>query len=56
MKEPVPGPGTPLWSSGQNFWLQNQRSRFDYRRCQLFCALGLERGPLSLIEYNLEAT
>jgi hypothetical protein len=42
---------TPLWSSGQSYWLQIQRSGFDSRsyRIQIFWAVvGLERGPLSL--------
>jgi hypothetical protein len=37
-------------SSGQGFWLQNQRSGFDSRSYQIFWeAVGLERGPLSLV-------
>jgi hypothetical protein len=40
----------PLWSSGQNCWLQIQRLGFDSRRYQPFWeAIGLERGPLSLV-------
>jgi hypothetical protein len=40
----------PLWSSGQNFWLQIQRSGFCSRRYQIYWeVLGLERGPLSLV-------
>jgi hypothetical protein len=43
-------PGPPLWSSGQSFCLQIQRSDFDARRYQIFWELvGLERGPLSLV-------
>jgi hypothetical protein len=39
-----------LWSSGQSFWLQIQRSGFDSRRYQIFWeAVGLKRGPLSLV-------
>jgi hypothetical protein len=39
----------PLWSTGQSFWLQIQRSRFDSQRYQiLWEVVGLERGPLSL--------
>jgi hypothetical protein len=39
----------PLWSSGQNSWLQIQRSRSDSRDYQIFWeVVGLERGPLSL--------
>jgi hypothetical protein len=42
--------GPPLWSSGQSSWLQIQRSRFDFRRYQIFWeVVGLERGPLSLL-------
>jgi hypothetical protein len=38
----------PLWSSGQSFWLQIQRSGFDSRRYQIFWeVVGLEQGPLS---------
>jgi hypothetical protein len=40
----------PLWSSGQSFWLQIQRSGLDSRRYQIFWeVVGLERGPLSLV-------
>jgi hypothetical protein len=40
----------PLWYSGQNSWLQIQRSGFDSRRYQIFWeVVGLERGPLSLV-------
>jgi hypothetical protein len=39
----------PLCSSGQSFWLQIQRTKFDSRRYQIFReVVGLERGPLSL--------
>jgi hypothetical protein len=42
--------GPPLWSSGQNCWLQIQRSEFDSRRYQIFWeVVGLERGALSLV-------
>jgi hypothetical protein len=45
----------PLWSSGHSFWLQNQRSRFDFRRYQIFWeAMCLERSPLSLVSTNEE--
>ena len=37
----------PLWSSGQSFWLQIQRSRV--RSPALPDFLSLERGPLSLV-------
>jgi hypothetical protein len=41
---------TPLWSSGQNSWLQIPRSGFDSGRYQIYWkAVGLERGPLSLV-------
>jgi hypothetical protein len=39
----------PLWSSGQNFYLQIQRSGFDSRSYQIFWVMDLERGPLSLV-------
>jgi hypothetical protein len=40
----------PLWSSGQSFWLEIQRSRFDSRLYQIFWeVVGLERGPFSLV-------
>jgi hypothetical protein len=40
----------PLWSSGQSFWLQIQRSMFESRRYQMFQeVVGLERGPLRLV-------
>jgi hypothetical protein len=39
-----------LWSSGQSFRLQVQRSGFDSRLCQIFWeAVGPERSPLSLV-------
>jgi hypothetical protein len=39
-----------LWSSGQSFRLQIQRSGFDSQRYQiLWEVVGLERGPLSLV-------
>jgi hypothetical protein len=41
---------SPLWSSGQSFWLQIRRSRFRFpgttRKKKL---VGLKRGPLSLV-------
>jgi hypothetical protein len=41
---------SPLWSSGQNSWLQIQRSGFDFRQYQIFWeVVNLERGPLSLV-------
>jgi hypothetical protein len=40
----------PLWSSGQNSWLQIQRSGFHSRRYQIFWEIAsLERGLLSLV-------
>jgi hypothetical protein len=40
----------PLWSGGQSNCLQNQRSKFDSRRYQIFWeVVGLERVPLSLM-------
>jgi hypothetical protein len=45
----------PQWSSGQSFWLQIQRSRFDSQRYQIFWeVVGLERGTLSLVSTNEE--
>jgi hypothetical protein len=42
--------GPPLWSSGQNFWLQIQRPGCDSQRYQIFWGVvGLERGPLVLV-------
>jgi hypothetical protein len=47
--------GSPLWSSGQSFWLQIQRSGFDSLRYQIFWeAVDLERSPLSLVSTNEE--
>jgi hypothetical protein len=37
-----------------SFWLQIQRSRFDSRRFQIFEAVGLELGPLSLVSITEE--
>jgi hypothetical protein len=40
----------PLWSCGQSFRLQFQRSGFDSRHYQIFWeVVGLERGPLNLV-------
>jgi hypothetical protein len=40
----------PLWSSGQNSWLQIQTSGLDSQRYQIFWeVVGLECGPLSLV-------
>jgi hypothetical protein len=40
----------PLWSSGQSYWLQIQRSGFDSWRYQIFWeVVGLEWDPLSLV-------
>jgi hypothetical protein len=45
----------PVWSSGQSSWLQIQRSQSDSRRYQIFWeAVGLERGPLSLVSTSEE--
>jgi hypothetical protein len=45
----------PLWSSGQRFWLQIQRSGFDSLPYQTFVEIvGLERGPLSLLKAIME--
>jgi hypothetical protein len=40
--------GPPLCSSGQSYWLQIRRSRFDSRQYQIFWVVGLKRGPFSL--------
>jgi hypothetical protein len=43
----------PLWSSGQNSWLQIQRSGFDFRRYQIFReVVDLERGPLRGVQLS----
>jgi hypothetical protein len=39
----------PLWSCGQNSWLQIQTTGFDSQRYYIFWVVGLERGPLSLV-------
>jgi hypothetical protein len=45
----------PLWSSGQNSWLQIQRSGFDSQRYQILWEIvGLERGPLSFVSKSEE--
>jgi hypothetical protein len=42
----------PLWSSDQSSWVLTGTG-FDSRRYQMFCiAVGLERGPLSLVRIN----
>jgi hypothetical protein len=42
--------GPCLWSSGQNSWLQIQRSVFDSRHYKIFWEIvGLEQGLLSLV-------
>jgi hypothetical protein len=47
--------GMPLWSSGQGSWLQNQRFWVRFQALQIFCiAVGLERGPFSLMKINEE--
>jgi hypothetical protein len=46
--------GPPLWSSGQSSWLQIQRPGFDYGRLQIWKAVGLKRGPLSLVSTTEE--
>jgi hypothetical protein len=52
---PVVMPGAPLWSSGQSFRLQIQRSGFDSPRYQIFWeVVGLQRGPLSLLSTTEE--
>jgi hypothetical protein len=45
----------PLWSSGQSFWLQIQRSWFDSRCYHIFWeVVRLERGPLILVSTTEE--
>jgi hypothetical protein len=39
----------PLWSSGQNSWLQIRRSGFYSRHYHGKKIVGLERGPISLV-------
>jgi hypothetical protein len=47
--------GPPLWSIGQSYWLQIQKSGFDSRRYQIsWEAVFLERGPLSLLSTTEE--
>jgi hypothetical protein len=48
-RTPAEKPRPPLWSSGQNSWLQIQRSRVRF--CDVF---GLERAPLSFVRRNEE--
>jgi hypothetical protein len=38
-----------MWSGVQSSRLQIQRSGFDSLHYQIFCVVGLERGPLSLV-------
>jgi hypothetical protein len=44
----------PLWSSGKSSWLQIRRPEFDSRHYQKKKAVGLERGPLSLVSTTEE--
>jgi hypothetical protein len=44
----------PLWSSGQNSWLQIRRTRFDSRHYQKKKVMGLEWGSLSLVSTTEE--
>jgi hypothetical protein len=47
--------GPSLWSSGQSSWLLTQRPWVRFWRYRIFCvAVGLERGPLSLVRINEE--
>jgi hypothetical protein len=47
---PIQHTGQPLWSSGQNSWLQIRSSGFDSRRYQISWEVAdLEWGPLSLV-------
>jgi hypothetical protein len=44
-----------LWSIGQSSWLLTQKSWVRFRRYEIGCvAVGLERGPLSLVGINEE--
>jgi hypothetical protein len=43
-----------LWSSGQSSWLQIRRPGFDSGHYQEIQAVGLERGPLSLVSTTEE--
>jgi hypothetical protein len=44
----------PLWSSGQNFWLQIRRPGFDSWHYQEKTEVDLERDPLSLVSTTEE--
>jgi hypothetical protein len=49
--------GPPLWSSGQNSWLQIQRSGFDSRRYEIFWeVVGLQRGQITFVSITEELT
>jgi hypothetical protein len=43
-----------MWSSGQSSWLQIRRPGFDSRDYQKEKVVGLERGPLSLVNTTEE--
>jgi hypothetical protein len=43
-----------LWSSGQSSWLHIRRPGFDFRDYQKKKVVGLERGPLSLVNTTEE--
>jgi hypothetical protein len=45
---------SPLWSSGQNSWLQIRRPGFYSRHYQKKKVVGLERGPLILMSTTEE--
>jgi hypothetical protein len=46
----------PLWSSGQEFLATNPEARVRFPHYKKKKVVGLERGPLSLVEYNWRAT
>jgi hypothetical protein len=46
--------GPPLWSSGQNSWLQIRNPGFQFPALTEKKVVGLERGPLSLVSTTEE--
>jgi hypothetical protein len=44
----------PRWSGSQSSWLQIRRPGFDSRHYQKKTVVGLERGPLSLVNTTEE--
>jgi hypothetical protein len=47
-------PRPHLWSSGQSSWLQIRRPGLDSRHYEKKTVVGLERGPLSLVNTTEE--